>query len=294
VENENSAKYFQREIEVMYRMTHPSTLPLIGYSLPRPDRASGLIVMEFIPNGTMEDLNKAVYKRAPPAWWTPTAKSKAVLGITAGMAFVHTLDILHRDLKPANVFIDGRHEVRVADFGRSRVAAASDLTIACGTPLTQAPEALESDVYTNKIDVYSYAMCLYMMFRPADALDDGGTKPKTAIAMMRRIASGARYVRDPAMPDFYWRLIQNCWAQNPDERPAFIQILRNLRDDRAWVFEGTDAAELAEYEARVLAGLPLDGAGAFEPGRPETAAPTVVVAPVEQPNPPWFKRCILL
>jgi serine/threonine-protein kinase len=294
VETEEEARYFQREITVMAQMTHPATLSMIGCSLPSAARRSGLIVMEYLPNQTLEELNKATYKNTAPHAWTPTARSKAVFGMTAGMCVVHSLGILHRDLKPANVFLDANWEIRIADFGRSRVLSESGMTAACGTPLTQAPETYEGEIYTNKVDVYSFAMCLYLLFRPADRLDDGGPLPKNAIQMMRRISDGARFVADPRIPDYYWALITQCWQKSPDARPSFAQLLQRLRADRDWVFEGTDEAALAEYQARVAAGLVQPAVPEFEPGKAETAAPTEQIAPPPQETPPWWKNCLLL
>jgi serine/threonine protein kinase len=246
--------HFQREVEIMSKMTHPATLSMRGYSLPFAGRASGLIVMDFMQNGSMDEVNQRVYMDTAPAGWDATARSKAVFGMAAGLCFLHSLNYVHRDLKPANVLLDGNWEVRLTDFGQSR-AVGTDMTLAPGTPLTQAPETYNDDPYDNKVDVYSYAVCLYLMFCPGDALDDNPRPFQNSTAFMRRVNQGARLKKKDAIPEVYWTLIVSCWDQLPANRPSFVDIIVKFRQNRDWVLEGTNMEELAAYEKKVWNGL---------------------------------------
>lgn len=38
------------------------------------------------------------------------------------MKFVHSAGIIHRDIKPANILIDGNCQVKICDFGFSRIS----------------------------------------------------------------------------------------------------------------------------------------------------------------------------
>ena len=38
-------------------------------------------------------------------------------GVTKGMRFLHSGDVLHGDLKAANVLVDSNFQAKVADFG---------------------------------------------------------------------------------------------------------------------------------------------------------------------------------
>jgi hypothetical protein len=90
---------------------------------------------------------------------------------------------------------------------------------------------------------------------------------------MTRVRLGARLAYVKEIPDFFWALIRACWAQNPDQRPSVAQIVQLLVTDRSWLFAGTNAAEFAAYEAKVLAGLEdvYRRVPPFDPALPETA-----------------------
>jgi serine/threonine protein kinase len=215
--------------------------------------------MEFLPNGTLGDMNRQFYVGSEPPEWDATARSKALLGLVAGMAFIHSLNVIHRDLKPENILLDEDYEVRISGYARARVIA-EEMSEAPGTVLTQAPETYSSSDYTPKVDVFSFAVCLYLMWCNAIALDDKPNlrKLQSAGAVKNRIQKGARFVKEDNIPESHWRLITRCWNQEPVQRPSFAEILRELRSTRDWVVEGTDEGLLAEYEEKVLKDLNLD------------------------------------
>ncbi|CAB4388340.1 unnamed protein product [Rhizophagus irregularis] len=47
-------------------------------------------------------------------------KIKFALDICRGVAYLHECEILHRDIQSANVLVDGKHKVKMANFGLSR------------------------------------------------------------------------------------------------------------------------------------------------------------------------------
>jgi serine/threonine protein kinase len=295
IDTEDDAKNFQCELEVMSKMTHPAALSLLGYRPPSEESRVGLLVMDYMAHGTLEAINKLVYRGTPHPDWNGTAISKAIVGIVVGMCFVHSVGILHRDLKPGNIFIDEHYEIRIADFGRAVPAGPGAMTASPGTPLTQAPETYQGDVYTNKIDVYSFAVCLYAMFRQPSQLDDS-PPAKTAMQLIRRLSTGARFAADPAIPDWHWTLITRCWSANPDERPTFQEILQQLTVGREWVLEGADRDAVAEYEAKVLGTVRVpEGVPQFDSERPvDTAGGAEELPPPRAEMPKWWPNCLLL
>lgn len=45
--------------------------------------------------------------------------------MTAGLAFLHSKNVVHRDLKPENVLLTGTEDVKLADFGLARESSSS-------------------------------------------------------------------------------------------------------------------------------------------------------------------------
>jgi serine/threonine protein kinase len=77
--------------------------------------------------------------------------------------------------------LDERHEIRIADFGRR--CEGVEIPDAPIRPLTSAPEVLETSEYPNQADVYSYGICLYLLFAEAIRLDGQN--------LIRRVVEGA-------------------------------------------------------------------------------------------------------
>jgi serine/threonine protein kinase len=78
-----------------------------------------MVVMELMPNGSLDEVVRLVHEGRPPPRWDATARSKAVLGMIAGMAFVHSLGLVHGSLDPIHILLDSDFEVRIASFGCS-------------------------------------------------------------------------------------------------------------------------------------------------------------------------------
>ena len=59
---------------------------------------------------------------------------------------MHSNKILHRDLKPQNVFVDSDMNLKVGDFGISRIldTTGQHCQTSAGTPSYMAPEIVDS------------------------------------------------------------------------------------------------------------------------------------------------------
>jgi serine/threonine protein kinase len=254
---------FLRELLVLAHNNHPGTLRLLGYSFASPPEVpepGPVLITPLMQKGTLQEILKLerTGRRMPD--FTPTVKSKVVFGIAAAMAYMHDRDVLHRDLKAENVFLDDNHEPVVADFGLSReFAGGIDITMGPrGTPLYMAPELFMEDPskrvpYDYRIDVYAYAMLIYMLFCPEETPKmDRPTQPRSREQLLMFVSQGTRYVRLPNIPDYYWRLINACWKPGWESRPHFKDIVREMRQSHEYVFPGTNMPELLEYEDRML------------------------------------------
>ncbi len=73
--------------------------------------------------------------------------------------------ILHWDLKPGNIFLDGESNIKLGDFGLSRVLSEQS-TFAkthVGTPYYMSPELMDEKDYNEKVDIWSAGCILYEM-----------------------------------------------------------------------------------------------------------------------------------
>jgi serine/threonine protein kinase len=113
VSDDRQRESFRREVVLLATLHHPAILPLIGCT---PfDSPKGPVIVTPLMAGSVESSIESENRGERPALWTRTQKHIVLLGIAAGMAFMHGRRAIHRDLKPANVLLDGACEPRIAD-----------------------------------------------------------------------------------------------------------------------------------------------------------------------------------
>ena len=99
--------------------------------------------------------------------WRPTPSQAALIvrRVADALAYAHSKGVVHRDVKPANIFMVGRTQPRVLDFGIARVAHQIDGhtgdDIAGGSPYYMAPEQVRQQPVDRRADVFSLGVVLY-------------------------------------------------------------------------------------------------------------------------------------
>ena len=82
---------FRREAEALRRLQHPN---IVGYVDSFRHKAQDVIVMEYVPGGSLFDLLRR--ERALPV----ERARQITLGLCDALTRAHDLDIVHRDIKP--------------------------------------------------------------------------------------------------------------------------------------------------------------------------------------------------
>ena len=126
-------------------------------------------VTEFASNGDLTRLIKTKTQKNEPinedVIWT------YFLQICVALQYLHNLNIIHRDLKPANIFIDKDDNVKLGDFGISKIMRKFMMygQTQIGTPLYMSPEIYRRERYDVKVDIWALGCVLYEMltFKPA-------------------------------------------------------------------------------------------------------------------------------
>jgi serine/threonine protein kinase len=99
---------FEREIEVLSKMSHPNTIQVAGVSLPGVPR---FYLMPLYPM-SLRALIQQHGRPFPLAWVVDLA-----LKICRTLQYAHTLSFIHRDLKPENILMTADYEPVIADWG---------------------------------------------------------------------------------------------------------------------------------------------------------------------------------
>jgi len=85
--------------------------------------------------------------------------------IVDGLQAMHKHGLCHRDIKPQNILLTRQFQVKIADFGSSKVFNRQELmkTFRVGTKGYQAPEVLLRRGYTLKCDIFSLGVLLFVI-----------------------------------------------------------------------------------------------------------------------------------
>lgn len=104
-----------------------------------------------------------------------------------------------------------------------------------------APEVVKNQEYDEKADVFSFAMVVYNLFHrivPSNLLNVNDDTPDAVENYGKEVAKGYRPPIGKSRPinDTLKTLIEQCWANDPRERPSMkevLQVLTQLQTDGA-------------------------------------------------------------
>ena len=162
-----------------------------------------------------------------------------VMQACEALAEAHSLGIIHRDIKPANLFLTrgrgGVPNIKVLDFGISRVASVSDTTdlevtganAMLGSPRFMSPEQMISPSEVDgRTDVWSLGIILYKLLSgalPFDSATLGALFNKVINDPLRPI----RELRDD-LPHALISVIENCMEKNREKRYGVAELAMAL------------------------------------------------------------------
>jgi len=225
---------FSRELTVLLRLRHPNLVLFMGACMQEP----AMIVSEFCAGGTLFTL---LHQR-PELQLPWRQRLKIAVDVAKGMNFLHRKQVIHRDLKSLNLLLASAvasvgdvPSVKISDFGLSR-GLQSDapkvqacMTSGAGTYHWMAPEVLDGHSYDEKVDVYSYGICLYELVTRRIPYDGLGLEPVSiAVAVSRGRRPDLQMVPRNTPADLRFTM-ECCWAHSPTGRPGFDTIHETLK-----------------------------------------------------------------
>ncbi|KAM1010725.1 hypothetical protein ACFX2C_046173 [Malus domestica] len=105
------------------------------------------VLLEYMDGGSLEGQHIGNEK----------ALSDLARQILSGLAYLHRRKIVHRDIKPSNLLINARNQVKIADFGVSRILAQTmdPCNSSVGTIAYMSPERINTDLNHGQYDGYA-------------------------------------------------------------------------------------------------------------------------------------------
>uniref|UniRef100_A0A8C0A812 Tyrosine-protein kinase n=1 Tax=Bos mutus grunniens TaxID=30521 RepID=A0A8C0A812_BOSMU len=217
------AKFLQ-EARILKQYSHPNIVRLIGVCTQKQPI---YIVMELVQGGDF-----LTFLRTEGARLRVKTLLQMVGDAAAGMEYLESKCCIHRDLAARNCLVTEKNVLKISDFGMSREEA--DGIYAASGGLRQvpvkwtAPEALNYGRYSSESDVWSFGILLWETFSL-------GASPYPNLSNQQTrefVEKGGRLPCPELCPDAVFRLMEQCWAYEPGQRPTFSVIYQELQSIR--------------------------------------------------------------
>jgi serine/threonine-protein kinase len=252
--NEEMLARFKREAHIVSVLAHPNIVHVEDFNVTLD--GTPYLVLEYLQGESL------AARLARGALETDAALAIA-RQIGSALAAAHARGVIHRDLKPQNIFLVADDQVKVLDFGISKLVdsetVATDDNALLGTPQYMAPEQVhgQSQAIDVRTDVFSFGAIVYEML---------AGKPAFAGTSLAEVAHKVVYEQPAALPEQIAEpvaaAVKTAMAKTQAERfatvSAFIEALTGKRVSTPSARSSRPAASEA-FAATVDSGNVPDG-----------------------------------
>ncbi|XP_060792426.1 LIM domain kinase 1 isoform X1 [Neoarius graeffei] len=232
--DEETQATFLKEVKVMRCLDHPNVLKFIGV-LYKDKRVN--FISEYVPGGTLRETIQKMGSDHP--WKRRVSYAK---DISAGMAYLHSMNVIHRDLNSHNCLVRENHSVVVADFGLARLLKedksetknsspeqASKLSksqrkkryTVVGNPYWMAPEMIRGISYDERVDIFSFGIILCEIIGRVYA--DPDYLPRT-MEFGLGVKEFLKCYHPAECPSAFFPLAALCCDTEAEKRPSFVKL----------------------------------------------------------------------
>jgi predicted Ser/Thr protein kinase len=205
---------FAREVQMLRRADGISTARLYGAD---PSAPVPWLAFEYVPG---RDLNRHVREFGP---LSGDMLRTFALGMTEGLATLHSAGIAHRDIKPGNVILspDGP---KIVDFGIAVEIGTDpeqDASASYGTPGWSAPERYAGAAADPAADVFAWGGLVTLAATGRAPFGSG-----SPVELAARVQAGDHNIE--GVPEDLLALVEVALSVTASDRPSAVDLLTEL------------------------------------------------------------------
>ena len=231
-ENGVPADQMITEVMALTKYRHPHLIALLGHTaLTEP---SPCLIFPLMSQGSLRDRLDLKDGTDPLSW---DVRMKVAFQAASALAFLHrpfqgAQVLLHLDVKSENILLDQQYDVRVADFGLTKLLPKGNQPLhnqqVGGTLGYLCPEFVHSGIVSDKNDVFAFGVVLAELLssKPAVLPQTGNLPSPNLHRMLKEKLRTASDLLDPAFLDPH---VKSTWPQ--DVFRSFAQLSRLCLED---------------------------------------------------------------
>ncbi|KAJ9311639.1 hypothetical protein DTO271D3_8103 [Paecilomyces variotii] len=259
-----------KEVQIMRQLDHPNIVKLVDFS---ESRQYYYIVLELCPGGEL------FHQIVRLTYFSEDLSRHVIIQVAKAIEYLHeTSGVVHRDIKPENLlfypipFVPSKNpkpkqpgeedkvdegefipgvgaggigQIKIADFGLSKVIWDSQTMTPCGTVGYTAPEIVKDERYSKSVDMWALGCVLYTLLCGFPPFYDESIQVLT-----EKVARGQYTFLSPWWDDISKSaqdLISHLLTVDPDKRYTIKEFLAHpwIRQTNEETHAASDAPPLA-------------------------------------------------
>lgn len=215
------ARRFELEAKAIAKLNHPHIVTVFDSG---EEGEIAYLVMEFVEGQNL----KYYFDRKTE--FSLNEILRLMSGLLEALAHAHSKGVWHRDIKPANVMIDTEGQVKLTDFGVSRITDGQEktrTTTQVGTLYYMSPEQVQNKGVSQRSDIFAAGVVLYQFLcgqRPFSG-SDFEISNQIVYQDAKPVSS-----LNPTLPPLLDSVLAKAMAKDPQQRYAdALQFLGDLK-----------------------------------------------------------------
>ena len=150
-----------------------------------------------------------------------------------GLNYLHLQQITHRDMKPENILLVSKDvdnfDIKISDLGFASKfdRGGKGMTLVLGSPLYMAPELVNRQPYTEKVDVWSLGVITYQLLSGHTPFESDSIKKIDWNINNKRIRFETTAKENWSdISDNAKAFILKCLERDPAKRPSIRELFK--------------------------------------------------------------------